>query len=236
MNLFQLYNFDTYNDSNVYSDHCTNFSISSSDNLRDVHDLDGSGEFVQEKVKSISVKGRLERALEYWKSFCSDQFILNTIEFGYKLPFREIPPPSETFRNNRSALNNSKFVVEAITQLLDSGCVRPVNFKPRVVNPLSVAEQSSGKKRLILDLRKVNLFLVKFKFKMEDLRNIKDVLSEGDYMFKYDLKFGYHHVDIFIEHQEYLGFSWCFDGVTKFLYLLFYHLVCRPLLICLQNC
>ncbi len=36
-------------------------------------------------------------------------------------------------------------------------------------------------------------------------------------MTKFDLKSGYHHVDIFPGHRKYLGFSWTFkNGVQRF--------------------
>ena len=163
----------------------------------------------------VSVKGNLRKSLSFWKSFCSDAFILDIVEFGYKLPFTEIPPSSVS-SNNRSAIDHSDFVQESISQLLESGCVRLMSTRPYIVNPLSVSVQNSGKKRLILDLRKVNLFLAKYKFKLEDLSNVKEVLSPNDYMFKFDLKSGYHHVDICSEHHKYLGFSWNFNGVVKY--------------------
>ena len=35
-------------------------------------------------------------------------------------------------------------------------------------------------------------------------------------MFTFDLKSRYHHIDIFVEHWQYLGFSWIENGVTYF--------------------
>ena len=35
-------------------------------------------------------------------------------------------------------------------------------------------------------------------------------------MFKFDLKNGFHHIDIFELHQKFLGFSWEFKGNIKF--------------------
>ena len=35
-------------------------------------------------------------------------------------------------------------------------------------------------------------------------------------MFKFDLKSGYHHVDIYPEHQWYLGFRWDIKGAPQF--------------------
>ena len=34
------------------------------------------------------------------------------------------------------------------------------------------------------------------------------MFTPKDYVFSFDLKSGYHHVDIFPEHWQYLGFSW----------------------------
>ena len=88
---------------------------------------------------------------------------------------------------------------------------------PVVINPLSVSIQKSGKKRLILDLRHVNQYLFKSKFRCEDVSIAREVLNPGDFMFSFDLKSGYHHVEIFPEHRQYLSFSWIFfSGVTRY--------------------
>ena len=34
------------------------------------------------------------------------------------------------------------------------------------------------------------------------------MFERQEYMFKFDLKSGYHHIDIYPEHQSYLGFRW----------------------------
>ena len=45
-----------------------------------------------------------------------------------------------------------------------------------MVNPLSVSVQSSGKKRLVLDLRHVNLFVNNSKIKFEDAQSMLNFL------------------------------------------------------------
>ena len=32
----------------------------------------------------------------------------------------------------------------------------------------------------------------------------------------FDVKSGYHHIEMFESDQQFLGFSWVFDGVTKY--------------------
>ena len=89
---------------------------------------------------------------------------------------------------------------------------------PTVVNALSVSVQSNGKKRLILDLRHPNYFVMKSKVKFEDAKTMlfSFVDSSQNWLFSFDIKSGYHHIDIFPPDQEFLGFSWFKDGFTHF--------------------
>ena len=88
---------------------------------------------------------------------------------------------------------------------------------PFVSSPLSVAHSPSGKKRLVIDLRHVNTFLWKQKFKYEDIRAALQIMRQGDYiMVTFDLKSGYHHVDIHPTHWKYLGFACRYETGLKY--------------------
>lgn len=164
----------------------------------------------------VSVRGRLRKSVQFWREIDAPRFIVDTIEFGYKLPLLQIPPPFDA-TNNNSALQESEFVESAISELLSLECITEVFAPPAVINPLSVSIQKSGKKRLILDLRHVNQYLFKSKFRCEDVSIAREVLNPGDFMFSFDLKSGYHHVEIFPEHRQYLSFSWIFSsGFTRY--------------------
>ena len=52
------------------------------------------------------------------------------------------------------------------------------------------------------------MFVYKQKFRYEDLRVAMLLFKKGDYSFTFDLKSGYHHVDIAQAHHKYLGFTW----------------------------
>ena len=100
-------------------------------------------------------------------------------------------------------------------ELLRDNRIEEVFSPPDIINPLSVSVQSSGKKRIILDLRHINLHIYKQKFRCEDIHTIKNVFSKDFFVFSFDLKSGYHHVDIFPDHRKYLAFSWDFrEGHT----------------------
>ena len=61
---------------------------------------------------------------------------------------------------------------------------------------------------MILDLRYINQHILKQKVKFENWRVGLDYLEKDSYFTKFDLKSGYHHLDIFPEHQPFLAFSW----------------------------
>ena len=84
-----------------------------------------------------------------------------------------------------------------------------------VLNPLTVPDNAQ-KLRLILDCRHINSFLRVLRFKCDDIRTIKDLFEVGDYFFNFDIKSGYHHIDIWEAHQKYLGFLWEFDGKIRY--------------------
>ena len=94
--------------------------------------------------------------------------------------------------------------------------VKEVRAQPHECSPLSVVVNAVGKKRLVLDLRHVNKYVCKQKFKYEHLRVAMLLLEKGDYMFTFDLKSGYHHVDIRPVQYRYLGFSWERGNTAQF--------------------
>ena len=103
----------------------------------------------------VIVKGRLKANISFWQSIGASKFILDTLSFGYKIHFSR-EPTSVFLTNNSSALGESDFLESAIQELPSVGSIVSCTCPPDVVNPLSVSVQSSGKKRLILDLRYVN--------------------------------------------------------------------------------
>jgi hypothetical protein len=79
----------------------------------------------------------LRNHIDKWKSIEANQYILNVIYQGYRLPFKT-PPVNISLENNRSAKENKSFVSDEIDKLLMKGCISRVELKPHVVNPLTV--------------------------------------------------------------------------------------------------
>lgn len=175
------------------------------------------GEFDNDSTQKVlvNVKGRLNKHIDFWKKIGTSKFILSVISEGYRLPFIQTPPGRD-MPNNKSAFEHCNFVSEAIRELLLSGRVLEVPLLPHVINPLSVSVQRSGKKRLILDLRHVNQYLEKQKIKYEDWKVGLSYFQKGAFMISFDLKSGYHHIEIHTEYRTFLGFAWKFpDGNAR---------------------
>ena len=153
---------------------------------------------------------RLRQAQSFWKeTLQASGLIMDWILTRYKLPLLCAPTPFVQ-GNHRSSLEHAGFVTVAVQELMANRCIKKVSEKPFVCSPLSVVVNSEGKQRLVLNLKHLNQFLRKDKFKYEDLRVALLMFQKGDFLFKFDLKSGYYHVDIYEPHQRYLGF--CLGG------------------------
>ena len=124
-----------------------------------------------------------------------------------KIPFNAIPPPVLK-RNNKSALKHEQFVEQALSELIQSHRILRIQDIPHVINPLSVSIQPLGKLRLILDLRHVNQYVTKNSVKYEDWRTGLTYFTKDCFTISFDLKNGYHHIDIHPDSQTFLGFAW----------------------------
>ncbi len=155
-----------------------------------------------------SVKGRLHNHLDYWESVVQAPApIISIVKQGYILPFVTVPE-NKMLSNQSSVYMHEEFVTQAVLELVQNRCVRVLHDPPKVCSPLLVVVNRAGKKRLVLNLRYVNRFLWKEKFKYEDIRTGLFFFERGELLCTFDLKSGYHHVDIHNESQAYLGFQW----------------------------
>ena len=81
------------------------------------------------------------------------------------------------------------------------------------INPLHVVQQSRGKCRLILDLSYLSRLIWKQSVRFEDIRTVFDLFQSGYFFFT--LASGYHHVEVFPDHRQNLGFSIFFKLVRS---------------------
>ena len=161
------------------------------------------------KKSNISLKDNLKKNIAYWQNtLMVNESVFHIIESGYKIHFFEMPQKAH-IPNNKSLLNNEKFVLDSISEMLKIGSIKEVKTPPRVINLLSVFKNSVGKKHLILDLRYINEHLYR------DKKCFENYLEHRN-GYKFYLKSGYHLVEKFEGYQTYLSFLWKIDNIMKF--------------------
>ena len=77
------------------------------------------------------------------------------IEQGYKLPLLSAPPSYER-PNQKSALEEAKYVEQALKELVELNCVQLMDSKPHICSLLSVVVNSEGKRRLVFNIKLLN--------------------------------------------------------------------------------
>ena len=107
------------------------------------------------------------------------------------------------------ALGHHKFVNRAITDLLITEVVCKMYSLPKVVNPLSVSVNSTGKERLI---KYLTLTICKY----QGVKEAKVYAANKKHCYKLDLRHGYHHIDMHLSSQKYLGFSWLENNIANY--------------------
>ena len=116
-------------------------------------------------------------------------------------------------KNNKSARLDDTFVRAEIDRLCKLGCISRVSEQPHLVLPLSSV--FSKKKRLVVDgSRHLNPFLEHRRVRLNDLRDIPDIVKPGMWFGCEDLESGYWHVAIAEECRKFLGCH-IIDPVTK---------------------
>lgn len=146
-----------------------------------------------------------------WRGSTSDAWIIQTVSQGYRIEFLCRPPHRfwPTPFSSDPAKHSQK--MQAIQHLLDIQAIEPVpttQARRGVYSVFFLVPKKNGEMRTILDLKWLNRFVSRKKFKMETWRTITSALDQGDFLSSIDLKEAYLHVPIHPSHRKFLRFNY----------------------------
>lgn len=106
-------------------------------------------------------------------------------------------------------MNTSKekkmLMEQKIQELLGKGAITCINHcKNKFVSNLLLREKNDGRYRPKINLKLLNQFLPYHCFKMEGLKQVKEVLNRGNLMAKLDLQDTYFSVPLHRESRKYV--------------------------------
>ena len=112
-------------------------------------------------------------------------------------------PPMVTITSGQTQIS------EEIERLLEKQAIRRVrNQNGQFVSRIFTVPKKDGSHRPVVNLRPLNQFIRKVRFKMEGMMMVKSILQMEDWMVSIDLKDAYLSVPMMEEHRKYLRFQW----------------------------
>ena len=125
-----------------------------------------------------------------------------SIEFCDK-PIQHYLPKSE--RSEREI----QIIPDEINKLLTKGAIEVTGHSDNeIISDIFLRDKKDGSHRMILNLKKLNLYAAKAHFKMDTLHTIIKLIEKYCFMASIDLKDAYYSVPITREDRKYLRFHW----------------------------
>ena len=144
-----------------------------------------------------------------WDKITSDQWILDTIKYGYKIEFDSVPPEYSNYNEIDFSQEKAELIDLEVEKLLKKGVIERVKPTPgQFISTIFVVPKKDGSLRPVINLRKLNEFVSYHHFKQENLKFVLDIIQKNDYLTSIDLTDAYFSISIHEEFRKYLRFSW----------------------------
>ena len=151
-----------------------------------------------------------------WQAITHDHFIISVITHGFQISFHDNLPG--VLREVTGAPKDPKALLairSKIQELIQKNAIVEVDDFPLLcLSPIFVIPKKTGDLRVILNLKKINVFIPVQHFRMETLKVILQDLRSHDRAVSIDLKDAYLHVPVHPRSRRLLGFKFLGKAYT----------------------
>ena len=164
--------------------------------------------FEEDDKVEDKVHDTLRKHIDFWRESGASDFAVSVILNGY-VPQMQRRPERYMEENNKSYRDEMAWANEAVYKLQRAKIVVETRMEELwCINPLTVAKNAKGKRRLCIDLsRCVNKVIKAPKFKIQSTMAALQIVEKGDWLFSFDLKSAYLQVPINENFVNWFGFS-----------------------------
>ena len=167
----------------------------------------------------MKVGGCLADFWMVWRGKGADAWVVEVLKEGYRIPFGKTPPlaPHPVLFTSYGPRSKKGLALEReIAMLLEKGAVERVPSPgPGLYSRIFIVLKASGSWRPIIDLRVLNRYVVKTRFRMETVQSVLSAVRRNDWMVSVDLKDAYLQVPVHPESRKFLRFT-TKEGVFQF--------------------
>ena len=161
------------------------------------------------RTGQLPVGGKLVHFKETWTQHFPQHYeIVRKVSQGILIAFDDVPPSLLRYPLELPCNNKAADLQHAVQKLRLSQAIEEVmdTTSPGYYSRLFLVPKPDGTFRPIIDLKKLNQFIVVPSFKMETLFSIIAALQPNEWITKIDLKDAYHHILVHVNIRKYFRF------------------------------
>ena len=151
--------------------------------------------------------GELSRYILNWLSITKDSFVLNVVSEGYKIQILNSDIHLSPIISTPSKEKKVAILAE-INFLLERGFISKISPSPdQIVSRVFIVPKKNGKNRMIIDLSRLNKYIKKVSFKMEDKKDIQSLIEENDFLASIDLTDAFLSISLHESSKKFVVFE-----------------------------
>lgn len=161
-------------------------------------------------LRRTTTTARISQRYRRWRAITADPEILALVRSGLQFVFRDDQPPTVRRRSPvfKGSAAQMRSLALQLRKWLDDGVIQPSTDPSDLLGLLfPVPKPHSSELRWVLDSRFLNDHLLRTKFRLEGIADLRQLVQRGDWLASIDLQSAFLQVPVHPQHQRWLAFE-----------------------------